>query len=214
MAIWDDMITQSERGLIEGMDLTDFGNKPALIIVDMSYGFADPSFPLGCETGFDCARNIKELLKLARTKEIPTFFTTFAQSGNPLERGLWKRSEKGSSALTNPKEFEIIADLQPLGTEPVIKKTGPSAFFGTTLINMLVRKNIDTLIITGLVTSACVFATAVDAFSYGYKVFIPEECTSDKTDLLHKIALFNFHLKYGDVVKTCTVKNYFSHGAL
>jgi len=48
-------------------------------------------------------------------------------------------------------------------------KGKPSAFFGTQLHSMLTYHNVDTLIITGMVTSGCGRAIVDDAFSYDYR---------------------------------------------
>jgi maleamate amidohydrolase len=53
--------------------------------------------------------------------------------------------------------------------------------------------------VTGMVTSGCVRATVVDAFSHNYRVVVPEECVADRGELSHKVNLFDIHMKYGDV---------------
>ena len=55
-------------------------------------------------------------------------------------------------------------------------KNAPSMFFQTPLITFLVKQGVDTVIVTGCTTSGCVRATIVDAFSYGFRVLVPEEC--------------------------------------
>ncbi len=59
---------------------------------------------------------------------------------------------------------------------------------------------IDSLIITGCVTSGCVRATVVDAFSYGYSCFVVEQCTFDRFHLSHLVNLFDMNVKYADVI--------------
>ena len=95
---------------------------------------------------------------------------------------------------------EVVEPIAPRDGEPVIPKTFPSAFFGTDLLSYLVYANADTIILTGMVTSGCVRSTAIDAFSYNYRVIIPEECVADRGQTSHKVALFDLHMKYADVV--------------
>jgi isochorismate hydrolase len=40
----------------------------------------------------------------------------------------------------------------------------------------------------------------VDAFSYGYHVVVAEEACFDRSLISHKIALFDLHHKYADVM--------------
>ena len=58
-------------------------------------------------------------------------------------------------------------------------KNAPSMFFQTPLITFLVKQSVDTVIVTGCTTSGCVRATIVDAFSYGFRVLVPDECCGD-----------------------------------
>ncbi len=59
-----------------------------------------------------------------------------------------------------------------------------------------------------MVTSGCVRATVVDAFSNNYYVVIPEECVADRGDISHRISLFDMHMKYADVLPVSQVEDY------
>ena len=83
----------------------------------------------------------------------------------------------------------------------MIVKGKPSAFFGTQLHSMLTYHNVDTLIITGMVTSGCVRATVDDAFSYDYRVIIPEECVADRAEVPHRVNLFDMEMISADVIE-------------
>ena len=58
----------------------------------------------------------------------------------------------------------------------------------------------DTLIVTGCTTSGCVRGTVVDAFSYNFKVVVPEECVYDRGAASHAVNLFDMGQKYADVI--------------
>jgi hypothetical protein len=68
--------------------------------------------------------------------------------------------------------------------------------------------DIDTLIMTGCTTSGCLRATTVDAYSYNFKVVIPEECAFDRFESSHAINLFDLNCKYADVIPTADVEAY------
>ena len=84
----------------------------------------------------------------------------------------------------------------------------PSAFFGTLLPSLLTYHGVDTVIVTGMTTSGCVRATAVDAFSYNYRVIVPVECVADRSPTAHLANLFDIDMKYGDVVPAAEVREY------
>jgi nicotinamidase-related amidase len=96
--------------------------------------------------------------------------------------------------------YGIKAELAPAPGELVIYKERASAFFGTPLIAHLQQKRIDSLIICGESTSGCVRASTVDAYSYGLHNVVVEECTYDRSLIIHKVNLFDLHHKYADVM--------------
>ncbi len=205
MPVWDDVIPAAERAIFDkggmGASQVDFGHSPAIVVVDMTYAFVDSTYLLGhSETGYPAVKAIKRLLDVARPKGIPVFYSTSFWSDNPVERGRWKRSAAVMEALRHPMAHVIVEDIAPLAGEPVVRKAAPSAFFGTGLASMLIMNNVDTVIVTGMVTSGCVYATAVDAFSYSFRTVIPEECVADRSEIGHKVSLFSLHMKYGDVM--------------
>jgi nicotinamidase-related amidase len=102
--------------------------------------------------------------------------------------------------MSSPAAYEIWPEIAPLHGEVVIVKTYPSAFFGTTLSSQLIFDSIDTLVVTGTVTSGCVRATCLDGFNYNFRVVVPQECVCDRGPVSHKVALFEIQMKYGDVV--------------
>ena len=80
-------------------------------------------------------------------------------------------------------------------------KHAPSAFFGTHLITYLVRKNIDCLLVTGTSTCGCVRGTVLDGYSFGYPVFLVEECVFDRSRTSHLVNLFEMNAKYASVIQ-------------
>jgi len=98
------------------------------------------------------------------------------------------------------KGNEIVAEIAPRDGDVVIRKQKPSAFFGTPLIAMLNEVHADTVLVTGCTTSGCVRASAIDAFSYNFRVCVIEECVFDRGQASHKINLFDMNAKYADVI--------------
>ena len=59
---------------------------------------------------------------------------------------------------------------------------------------------IDSLVVTGLTTSGCVRASAVDGLQHNFKVVIPEEATGDRDPSAHQANLYDLNAKYVDVM--------------
>ena len=211
MAIWDDVIPEAERQIYAkgrmGEGRVGMGEKPAIIVVDMTYGFVDSAFPLGhSETGYPAAAAIRRLLDRARPLGVPVFYSLAKQGTSACERGRWKGGGAAANpGMRDPKANTIAHEIAPQPGDVVIAKTWPSVFFGTDLPSHLMYHRVDTLIVTGMVTSGCVRGTAIDAFSYNLRVIIPQECVADRGQTSHKVALFEIHMKYGDVLPLDTV---------
>jgi len=54
--------------------------------------------------------------------------------------------------------------------------------------------------VTGLTTSGCVRATAVDGLQNNYRVVVPREATGDRNPDAHLANLFDLNAKYADVI--------------
>ena len=83
--------------------------------------------------------------------------------------------------------------------EPLIEKQWASAFHKTDLDQQLKSLGVDSLVITGLTTSGCVRATAVDGLQHEFQVVIAEEAVGDRNQDAHKANLFDLDVKYADV---------------
>jgi maleamate amidohydrolase len=211
MAVWDDLFTAEDlAGYTKGAGDTSrpLGTRPGIAVVDMTYAFVDDRFPTGWgATGWPCVAAIRRLLDVARPLGVPIFYSTGKLAHSPAERGRWKGTST-SIGPQLPEAHEIIPEIAPQEGESVVTKRYPSAFFGTELASLLTYHQVDTLIVTGMVTSGCVRATAIDAFSYNYLVVVPEECAADRAVLPHKLNLFDIHMKYGDVMPLDSVLDY------
>jgi nicotinamidase-related amidase len=178
-----------------------FGQKPALIVVDVNLGFTDPASPLVCDLE-DVVGAISRLLDEARRAEIPVVYTTVSFSEGD-KRTAAAFIDKVPALLTleaGSRWVEIDPRIAPLPDEPVLNKLFASAFFGTALASLLASAGCDSLIVTGASTSGCVRATVVDALQHGYRPIVPREAVGDRNTDAHVANLYDIDAKYGDVV--------------
>ena len=182
------------------------GPKVAVLVIDMSPIFVDELlFPRAEKgTGVQCVQAIKTFLGQISALELPIIYTTGYVFRSEAESGAWMyrfppEQRNRVAAMDTPKLHEIASEIAPRENDLVILKEKPSAFFGTQLQSVLNHHRTDTLIITGMSTSGCVRATAVDAFSLNYKVVIPLECVADSRRASHEIALYDIDAQTGDV---------------
>ncbi len=189
-----------------------FGEKPALLIIDLMYAFTDPEMPFGSNMDEE-VQDTARVMHLARQKGIPVIFTAMGyEEGCESEMGIWlKKAPTLALFKAGSRLVEIDERVKPIAGEPVIIKQGPSAFFGTHLASLLIRLGVDTLIITGCTTSGCVRATVVDAMQYSFRAIVPRECVADRAKGPHEANLFDINQKYGDVVPVRSVIDYLNN---
>jgi nicotinamidase-related amidase len=204
MPIWDDVIPAAEQAEYDKAGWggeVGFGEAPALIVVDMYRAFVDPAYPFAADSAVATAHEIAPVLKAFRERGLPVFYSTAARQSTPAARGRWKvRATTEEPVMQSDDAYEIWPELAPREGEHVFVKTFPSAFVGTTLLSQLIFNRVDTIVVTGTVTSGCVRGTCLDAFSNSLRVIVPEECVCDRGATSHAVALFEIHMKYGDVV--------------
>jgi len=70
--------------------------------------------------------------------------------------------------------------------EPVLIKNGFDGFHATKLHDILQQKGVNTLVIIGLITRACVLNTLMSAFNHGYRILLVEDACADRDPLVHK----------------------------
>lgn len=226
--IWDDFLTEKDKRIFELAGYGKrggFGKRPALFIIDVQYNFLGDApgetheeglkkYRTHCgESGWKTVPHIERLLKLAREKNVPVFYTQSERRPDMLDSGVQVgKNHRGSDKISTEGSHatQTVAPIAPQPQDLLIGKRKPSAFFGTLFMSYLNFLDVDTLILTGGSTSGCLRATAVDAYSFNFKVIIPEESTFDRFESSHAMNLFDLNCKYADVIPTENAAKYLS----
>jgi maleamate amidohydrolase len=178
-----------------------FGERPALLVIDMLMAFTNPQMMLGANLDKEIEA-IKPLLALAHERDIPVIFSTVIYSDADLkDASIWALKQKGVVTLRGGSEgVKIDPRLDFRKTDSLLVKKYASCFFGTDLVSRLLSRRVDTLIIVGCTTSGCVRATAVDAVQTGLRPMVVREAVGDRSAAAHEQSLFDLNAKYADVV--------------
>ena len=176
-----------------------FGERPAVVVVDLNVGFTDPESPLACDLD-DVLVASRTLLDAAREAELPVFFTTieYDEVGEAAAAVFLRKAPALKVLRPGTRWVEIDPRLGRRCDEPLLVKAHASAFFGVPFSALLAGR--DTLIVCGASTSGCVRATVVDAMQHGLSPIIPRECVGDRSPRAHEQALDDMGGRYGDVV--------------
>lgn len=196
----------------------EWGSRPALLVIDVTLGFAghpdlDETANRGrystyCAPAAGSVASIVRVLAAARERGAPVFFTTVPEAAAD-HIGRWRI--KHPKTLEAPPDYrQLLPVLAQRDDELLVEKGKPSAFFATALLPLLIERGVDSLVVTGCTTSGCVRATVVDAFSYGFATFVPEDAVFDRAESSHMTSLFEMNQKYADVVPTDDVVTFLS----
>lgn len=188
----------------------DFGVRPALIVIDFVKAYVTPGSPLCAD--YEAPRlACVQLLATARAAGIFIVHTNLSYEPGGGDGGVFFRKlpalrcfERG----VHPEWTGFVNGLEPLSTETVITKQYASAFFGTPLAQMLRDRGIDTLLISGVSTSGCIRATAVDCCQHGFIPMVVREAVGDRAAGPHEASLFDLQAKYAEVVSLRRVREY------
>jgi maleamate amidohydrolase len=179
------------------------GERPAVLVIDLQYAFTDPAFPMG---GAELVERAVEgtacLLETARRAEVPVYQTVVAWRDDGSDIGLWPRKLPQLREVTLESRWAQVDERVWKDSDVLIVKKWPSFFHGTPLLSLLTAARHDTVIVTGCMTSGCVRATVVDAFSYGYRTLVPEDCVGDQGREGHESNLRDVHRRYAEVTSS------------
>jgi nicotinamidase-related amidase len=179
-----------------------FGERPALVVIDVIRAFTDSSLPLGSNLDNQITA-IARLMTVAHQRKVPVIMATIAYDDADLKSlTVWSLKHKGGVATLREasKNSGFDPRLPLRGTETVLRKNYASCFFGTDLVPRLVAYDVDTLLITGCSTSGCVRATAVDAMQNGFRPMVVRDAVGDRRKAAHEQSLADIDAIYGDVV--------------
>ena len=179
-----------------------FGDRPALIVIDLALFWTKPRYQIGSDVD-TVVESACQVLAAARAAGIPIIFTTYdydpAEPPSPQSRKLKLELEPGDEGL-----FQLDPRLEHQPSEKIVRKKYASAFKGTNLHEILAALCVDTLIVTGVSTSHCVYATCRDATD-SFRVIVPQEAIGERCEIMHAVNLLDIDMDLGDVMPVSEV---------
>jgi nicotinamidase-related amidase len=224
--VWDRFLTDQDKATLvnKAERRVGFGERPALLLIDLyRWVFGDKpevvteaikTWPGSCGlAAWNSIPHIQKLLTKAREVGIPVIHVT-GLDGVAVEPWSFRRDGRKRANMSAEdldrfrRRFDIVEQVKPIPGETVLKKTSPSAFWGTPLIGHLNFLGVDTLITCGESTSGCVRASVVDGTTNRLRMIVAEECVFDRHEACHAINLFDMNQKYADVLPLDDILKY------
>ncbi|MEO6351091.1 MAG: isochorismatase family cysteine hydrolase [Candidatus Limnocylindrales bacterium] len=192
--------------------------QPALIVVDVQNDFVHPEGKAG-RGGSDvtpllgAVAVINRLVGAARAASVPVVYVRVTHSpavDNPAYRARYvARGMAVDDLLCADGSWgaELYSELvPPTADELVITKHAYDGFSVPDLAAHLQRLNIDTVIVTGVVTELCVMGTAAGAFEHGFHVIVPSEAAGSVNAAASDAALDLVSRFYGRVATAADIE--------
>lgn len=156
-----------------------WGNKPALLLVDVCNAYWSKDSPLDTSENPASAAapaSIARLVAAARDGNVPLIWTRVEYTEPDMsDAGIFYCKAPLLKVFLKGNETGLenwVPGLEPLADELIIAKRYPSAFFATDLSTRLQLKGVNTLVICGVSTSGCVRASTLDAMCLGYRPIV------------------------------------------
>ncbi len=190
----------------------------ALIVVDMQNFFCEEGQMGALPVAREIVPNVNRIahgmrstggcvvwLKTTFSEEVARQWSTFFDHFNTPETRAGLLA--GLGAGTHGHELYAELDVRPEDT--IVEKDRYSAFIqgSSNLHEVLQAKGIDTLLITGTVTTVCCESTARDAAMLNYKTVMVADGNAAPTDIQHNVTLSNLFGGFCDVLTTEQIMN-------
>ena len=174
----------------------------ALLVVDMQRFFA--------EMTTTAAPNIAKLNSHFQSKSLPRIFTqhghTKAELAPPFHNQLVRKWGPSGSIAVGSKDWELQPEIASQATGcPVIAKNTYDAFINTNLEDVLREKQVERVVVCGVMTDCCCDTSARSAFNRGFETWLVDDACGTASATQHKAGLKGFGFAFGDVIKTSEV---------
>ena len=145
--------------------MTILKNRPntALLVVDVQNGVVGEAYRRDAVVA-----NIGRMVARARQEQVPV---------------VWVQHSADDELIAGSQDWQIVPELAPEDSEPVIGKRYGDSFEDTDLETVLAGLGVGRLVVTGAETDACVRSTLHGAFTRGYDATLVSDAhtAGDKT---------------------------------
>lgn len=191
----------------EGRRISKFDpSNSALLILDMQNYFLDPSSHAHIPSATAIVPGLLTLTRAYFDKDLPVIFTQHLNTPEDAgSMGAWWRD-----MITVDDPMSAIIPEFDFSNRFVIRKNQYDAFYKTSLEEILHKKGITQVVISGVMTHLCCETTARSAFVRGFEVFFVIDGTATYNEDYHMATLLNLTHGFATPVLTNEILNFLS----
>jgi ureidoacrylate peracid hydrolase len=197
------------------------GPRTALVVVDMQNAFMDPE--VGHAVCAMAPRIVPVVNRLAAATRAAGGVVVWVQTAH--EEGDWAvlngmlspaaRAKRVAALTRGSRGHALWPTLEPRPEDEFVEKRRFSAFIqGSGELEQRLRAHgVDTVLVTGTVTSVCCESTARDAMMLDFRTVMVSDANAAGSDAEHAAALCGFYAFFGDVLTVAECEAGFAAGA-
>jgi len=172
------------------MSITTLDSRTALIVVDLQKGIVGREFLHPIDEVIDRTR---ELIDSFRSRALPVVLVNVAGRAPG-------RTEQGPRGTQTFAEgwTDFLPELDQQASDLVVTKRSWGAFATTDLEDQLRAQGVTQVVVTGLVTSGGVEATARQAYELGFNVTLAVDAMTDIREEAHAYSITNIFPRLGE----------------
>ena len=157
----------AERGY--GDRAVGWGRRPGVVVVDFQRGFTDSDFRMGGAPMIDAAvERTVDVMHAARAAGFPIAACVMGYD-SPAAMPHWKIAPLREELVVGHPSVELDPRIAAEEPDLVVMKGAPSIFFNTQVSPFLIKHGVDTVVVTGCITSGCVRASQGRVWSFSLR---------------------------------------------
>jgi nicotinamidase-related amidase len=175
------------------MPLTKLDTTPALVVIDLQKGIV--GLPAVHPAG-EIVGRAAQLACAFRQRGLPVVLVNVSGSAPG-------RTDAGPRNFSFPADWtELVPELERHPDDHIVTKRRWGAFLGTALDDILHRRGVTQVVLTGVATSAGVESTARSAYDLGYNVTLVVDAMTDRDADAHRHCVVKIFPRLGETATT------------
>ena len=149
--------------------------RPALLVIDLQRWFLEVGPPEKLARVETLIAKTNELIDFFHEKKLLVVQIQTVHKADGSTWNQWMKEHNKGRLIEGTREAEEHPDVHTCDTDVVVRKTRHSAFIRTELEQVLRDRGVDTVVLVGFSTNACVGLTTIEAYERDFKIMLAEE---------------------------------------